>query len=158
VNGAIGLCGRLGQNADEIDDDIRARDCLADSDVVKHIGLDELRCLGRFSRHQETVGMARGDAHRRATSKQQRDQMAADEAGSAEHRDAAGHNLSPWHYSHPGSGRVMDHPLDRSCSEDIDHDHVVEQGRGTSQTTEIDLSRALRALFFPGLLFTIVNT
>jgi hypothetical protein len=42
VNGAISLCGRLGQNAHEIDDPIRSRDCSADSDVVKQIGLDEL--------------------------------------------------------------------------------------------------------------------
>src|SRR6266851_741660 len=68
VNGAIGLCGRLGQNANEVDDRIRSRDCSADSEVVKHIGLDELRCLGGFSRHLNTTGVAYGQAHRRATS------------------------------------------------------------------------------------------
>ena len=46
VNGAIALTSRLGQDADEIDDGIRTRDRGADSDVVKHIGLDELWCLG----------------------------------------------------------------------------------------------------------------
>jgi len=87
MNGAIRLCGRLGQNADEIDDGIRSRDCIADSDVVKHIGLDDLRCMDRFSRHLNTAGVAYGQAHRRAISEKQRHNMAADKAGSAEHRD-----------------------------------------------------------------------
>src|SRR6266404_2735221 len=84
MKGAIRLCGRLGQNADEIDDGIRSRDCLAESDVVKHIGLDDLRCMDRFSRHLNTAGVAYGQAHRRATSKKQRHEMAANEPGSAE--------------------------------------------------------------------------
>ena len=87
MNGAICLCGRVGQNADEIDDGIRSRDCIADCDVVKHIGLDELRCLGQLSRHLNTAGMAYGQARRRATSEKQRHQVAADEAGSSEYRD-----------------------------------------------------------------------
>jgi hypothetical protein len=45
VNGAIGLCGCLGQNADEVDDRIHSRDCSADTDVIKHVGLDEFRWL-----------------------------------------------------------------------------------------------------------------
>jgi hypothetical protein len=53
VNGAISLCARLGQNADEIDDGIRSRDCTADGDVVKHIGLDELRVLGAIPSSSE---------------------------------------------------------------------------------------------------------
>ena len=92
MNGAIGLCGRLGQNADEIEDGIRTRDCGVDSDVVKDIGLDNLRSIGRFSRHLNAGGMTYGHAHRRATLKKQRHQMAADEAGSAEHCDRAGHH------------------------------------------------------------------
>jgi hypothetical protein len=97
VNGAISLCGRLGQNAHEVDDRIRSRDCSADSDVVKHVGLDELWCLARSSRHLDTTGMAYGYAHRLAISEKQRHEMAPNEAGSAEHRDAAGHRLPPWH-------------------------------------------------------------
>ena len=58
MNGAIGLCGRLGQNADEIEDGIRTRDCGIDSDVVKDIGLDNLRSIGRFSRHLNEIGRA----------------------------------------------------------------------------------------------------
>ncbi|MBV9249649.1 MAG: hypothetical protein JO227_10460 [Acetobacteraceae bacterium] len=39
--------------------------------------------------------MSHGYAHRRATAKKQRREMAADEAGSAEHRDAVGHRFDP---------------------------------------------------------------
>jgi hypothetical protein len=87
VNGAISLCGRLGENADEVDDGIRAYDRTAGSDVVKQISLDDLRRLGQFSRHLNPARMAYGEAHRRAMSEKQRHEMAADEAGSAEHRD-----------------------------------------------------------------------
>ena len=59
MNGAIGLCGGLGQNADEVDNRIRSRDCSADGDVVEHISLGELRCFGRFSRHLNTAEVAR---------------------------------------------------------------------------------------------------
>jgi hypothetical protein len=38
VNGAIGLGGRLGKNADEIDDGVRSRDCSTDRHVVKQAG------------------------------------------------------------------------------------------------------------------------
>ena len=51
VNGAIGLCGRLGQNAVKIDDGIRSCDCTGDTRVVEHIRSDNLRCFRRFSRH-----------------------------------------------------------------------------------------------------------
>ena len=77
VNGAISLCGRLGQNAHEVDDRIRSRDCSADSDAVKQIGLDELWWLAGYSRHLDTTGMAYGYAHHRAISEKRRHEMAA---------------------------------------------------------------------------------
>jgi hypothetical protein len=43
VDGVIGLCGRLGQNADEVEDGIRSHDRTADTCVIKHIRLDNLR-------------------------------------------------------------------------------------------------------------------
>jgi len=42
-----------------------------------------------------TAGVAYGHAHRLASSEKQRHEMAADETGSAEHRDSAGHGSSP---------------------------------------------------------------
>jgi hypothetical protein len=42
MNGAIGLRGRLGQNADQVEDGIRSRDCSFNSGAVKHIGPDKL--------------------------------------------------------------------------------------------------------------------
>jgi hypothetical protein len=97
MNGAITLCRRLGQNADEINDGIRSRDCSIYSDVVKHISLDDLHCLGRCGRHLGTAGLAYGQAHRLATSDKHRHEMTADEPGPAEHCDGAGHDSSPWH-------------------------------------------------------------
>jgi hypothetical protein len=41
--------------------------------------------------------MAYGHAHRLASSEKQRHEMAADETGSAEHRDSAGHDLFSQH-------------------------------------------------------------
>ena len=75
-------------------DGVGSCDCSADSDVVKHVGLDHLRCSARFSRHLNTTRMTHGHAYGRPTSKKQRHKMAADEAGSAKYRDAAGHDLS----------------------------------------------------------------
>jgi hypothetical protein len=72
VNGAIGLSSRLGENADEVEDGMRSRDRTGDTCVIKYIGLDNLRCFGRFSRHLNTAGMAHGHAYRRATLKKQR--------------------------------------------------------------------------------------
>jgi hypothetical protein len=42
--------------------------------------------------------VANGDTHRRAALQKQRHEMTADEAGSAEYRDAARHPLAPKHY------------------------------------------------------------
>src|SRR5262245_11274362 len=95
VDGMISLpgAGSLGQDANEIDDGIRSRDRITDSAVVKHISMDDLRCLGRVSHPPPTAGMAHSQTYRRATPQKQRYQMPADEAGSAKHRDAAGHDL-----------------------------------------------------------------
>jgi hypothetical protein len=92
VNGAIFLRRCLGENANEVDDRIRSRNRSADSDVVKYIGLDELRSVARCTRHLNTTGLAYDHAHGRATAEKQRHEMAADEAGSAEHRDRASHH------------------------------------------------------------------
>ena len=43
VDGAIGLCGRLGQNADEVEDCICPHDRTENTCVIKHIRLDNLR-------------------------------------------------------------------------------------------------------------------
>jgi hypothetical protein len=43
VNGTVGLCGRLGQNADEIEDRIRPDDRAADACLIEYIRLDNLR-------------------------------------------------------------------------------------------------------------------
>ena len=67
VNSPVGPRGRLRQNADEVDEGIRSRDRIADSDVVKHVGLDHLRYPCRFSRNLNTAGMAHGHAYARAT-------------------------------------------------------------------------------------------
>src|SRR5947209_7647825 len=96
VNGAIGLWACLGENADEVEDSVRSGDCSVDSAIVKDIGLDNLRSVGRFSWHLNAHGMTHGHAHRCATPKKHRHKMAADEAGSAEHRDAADRHLPPW--------------------------------------------------------------
>jgi hypothetical protein len=47
VSVKIGLCGCLGENADEVEDGICSRDRTADTFVVKYIGLDNLLCFGR---------------------------------------------------------------------------------------------------------------
>jgi hypothetical protein len=58
-----------------------------------YICLDDLRRIGRFNRHRSAAWVPHGYAHRRATVKKQRHEMAADEASSAEHRHAVGHRL-----------------------------------------------------------------
>jgi hypothetical protein len=105
VNGAICLCGRFGQDANEVDDRIRSRHCGADSNLVKYIGLDELWWLARHSRPLNTTGVAYGQTHRCATSDKRRHEMAADEPGPAEHRDRAGHDSFPC----PEIARTMHH-------------------------------------------------
>src|ERR1700758_609439 len=70
------------------------RDCSADSDVVKQIGLDVFHCLVGLGRNLRSSSIAHDDAHCRATSNKQRHQMAADKAGSAEHRNGAVHASS----------------------------------------------------------------
>jgi hypothetical protein len=45
VNGAIGLCGCLGENADQVDDGIRSGDRSSNAHIVKYIALDYLRAL-----------------------------------------------------------------------------------------------------------------
>ena len=92
VNGTITLCCRLGQNADQIDDRMRPRDCSIYGDIVKHISLDDLHCSGRCGRHLNTAGLAYSQAHRLDILDKQRDEMAPDEPGPAEHRDRAGHD------------------------------------------------------------------
>src|SRR5262245_49899502 len=95
MDGTISLpgLGSLGQDANKIDDGIRSRDRITDSAVIKHIGLDDLRCLGRVSQPLRSAGMAHSQTYRRATPQKQRYQMPADEADSAKHRDSAGHDL-----------------------------------------------------------------
>src|SRR5262249_40611004 len=83
------------ENADPIADSLRCCDRPADACVVKNIGLDDLRRFGRFSRHLDTAGMPHRHPHRRAALQEQRHEMAADKAGSAKHRNAAGHHLPP---------------------------------------------------------------
>ena len=46
-----------------------------------------------INRHLSAAWVSYSYAHRHATAKKQRHEMAADEAGSAEHRDAVGHRL-----------------------------------------------------------------
>jgi hypothetical protein len=67
----------------------------ADSNFVEQIGLDDLQCVGRLGRNPSIAGMSGGHAYRRATLKQQGYEMAANEAGSAEHRNALGHPFPP---------------------------------------------------------------
>ena len=43
MDGVIGLCGRLGQHADEIEDRIRPDDRAADAWLIEYIRLDNLR-------------------------------------------------------------------------------------------------------------------
>src|SRR6266446_6429111 len=104
VNGAITLCCRLGQNADQIDDRICPRDCSIYSDIIKHISLDDLHCSGRCGRHLNTARLAYGQAHRFATPDKQRHEMAADEPGPAENRDAPGHASTLLRKSRPWVG------------------------------------------------------
>src|SRR5262249_19042231 len=59
----------------------------------------------RFSRHLDTAGVPQRHAHRRATLQEQRHEMTADKAGSAEHRHAAGHHLHPPQDLYPIGGR-----------------------------------------------------
>jgi hypothetical protein len=47
-------------------------DRTVDRDIVKQIGLGDLRCVGRFSHHPNTVWVAYGQAHRSATPTKQR--------------------------------------------------------------------------------------
>ena len=65
VNGAIGLSGCLGENANQVDDGIRSCDRSSDAHIVKYIGLDYLRSDGRFSRPLNLAGMARCQAYAR---------------------------------------------------------------------------------------------
>src|SRR5437868_2952995 len=90
VNGAIGLLAYLGENADKVEHSARSRNCTADTSFVEQIGLDDLRCVGRLGRDPNIAGTSGGHAYRRATLKKSGHEMAADEAGSTEHRDAAG--------------------------------------------------------------------
>jgi len=69
VNGAIGLCGRLGENADEINDGIGSGDSTANTCDVQYIGLNNLRCFGRSSRYLHVTGMPDSHTHRRANLK-----------------------------------------------------------------------------------------
>jgi hypothetical protein len=94
MHGTVRLCGRLGQNADEIDDGIRSGDRTAKICVFQYVCLDNLGRIGRLSCHLNAGGMTRGQAHRQATLKKQGHEMAADETGSAEHRYGAGRDSS----------------------------------------------------------------
>ena len=59
VNGAIGLCGCLGENADQVDDGIRSCDRSSDAHIVKYIPLDYLRCDGWFTGMVIQLSLAR---------------------------------------------------------------------------------------------------
>ena len=82
VNGAIGLRGRLGQNADEVEDGIGSYDRTADalSSRTSAWTIPELLASPR----READGLAYGQAHGLATSDKQRHETAADKAGSAD--------------------------------------------------------------------------
>ena len=80
VNGPVRLCGRLCEDADQVDDSIRSCDRLANAFVVQYIGLNNHGRFGRFSLRVDPAGVPHGHAHRHATLQKERHEMTADEA------------------------------------------------------------------------------